>query len=323
MTLFRFGYVAMSVHLQNASPSKTMTFSQFSKIADREAAVRKLERIAKTNLHNCLRLLRHNVAHEIDFFRLSSKLIPLANHPELLDWNYIKPLSEKLSQIETFIDKHPNLRIDFHPDHFVLLNSKDKKNFSVSLKTLQMHYELLSMMGINAAHRCVLHVGGGYDDKEKALEQFIHNWGLVPARLQQMIILENDDSSFNLKETLYLSEKLGIPLVFDYHHHLANHEKGTSFEEDWSRVVDSWSHSLLPVKMHISSPRSEKDFRAHADFVDLEMFWTFAEAVKGTVEQIDVMIEAKLKDESLFRLIKDIREQKQVEWVTATSFRMM
>ena len=322
MTLFRFGYVAMSMHVQNASPSKTMTFRQFSKIADREAAIRKLERIAKTNLHNCLRILRHNVAHEIDFFRLSSRLVPLANHPELQDWKYMRAIMNELSEIELFLDKHPHLRIDFHPDHFVLLNSKDKNIFSVSLETLQMHYELLSRMGINATHRCVLHVGGSYDDKEKALEQFIHNWGLIPVRLQRMIILENDDASFNVKETLYLCEKLGIPLVFDYHHHLANHIEGTVLKEDWMRIVDSWRDSPLPIKMHISSPKSEKDFRAHAETVDLDMFWSFVDVVKGTTEQIDVMIEAKLKDEALFQLMQDIRQNKRVEWVTATSFRV-
>jgi len=92
MTIVRLGYVAMSMELQNASPSKTMTFSQFQKIRDREAAIRKLERIALTNLHNTLRLLRHNVASDIHFYRLTSRLIPLANHEDLLDWNYMKPL---------------------------------------------------------------------------------------------------------------------------------------------------------------------------------------------------------------------------------------
>ena len=46
MTIVRLGYVAMSMELKNASPSKTMTFTQFEKIKDREAAIRKLERIS-------------------------------------------------------------------------------------------------------------------------------------------------------------------------------------------------------------------------------------------------------------------------------------
>ena len=88
MTLVRLGYVAMSTHVPNCSPSQTMTFAQFSKIKDQEAAIRKLERIATSNLHNCRRLLIHNAAHDIHFFRLTSKIIPLVNHPELPVWDY-------------------------------------------------------------------------------------------------------------------------------------------------------------------------------------------------------------------------------------------
>lgn len=99
VTVVRLGYVAMSVHLQNCSPSQTMTFAQFQRLRDREAAIRKLERIAISNLENCIRLLKHNIGHDISFFRFSSKLIPLANHEELVDWDFIKPLKEKLNEI--------------------------------------------------------------------------------------------------------------------------------------------------------------------------------------------------------------------------------
>ena len=324
MTIFRFGYVAMSIHLQNASPSKTMTFKQFEGIADREAAIRKLERIAKTNVRNCLRLLRHNAVHGIDFFRFSSRLIPLANHPELEGWDYLKPLKEELLEIKQFLREHPEMRVDFHPDHFVLLNTKDKHVFHVSMQTLQMHYRLLKGVGISPKHRCVLHVGGGYNDKEQALEQFIHNWSLIPRHLQEMVILENDDKIFTAKDTLYLCEKLGIPLVFDYHHYLANREEDSELKEEWLRIVETWKlNSLLPVKMHISSPKSDKDFRAHHDTIDLAMFWEFVEVVNGSVEQIDVMIEAKWKDQALFQLMNEVKESKSVHWLNEASFKVI
>ena len=59
--IVRLGYVAMSMEVKNASPSQTMTFTQFQKIGDREAAIRKLERISISNLQNTFRLLKHNV----------------------------------------------------------------------------------------------------------------------------------------------------------------------------------------------------------------------------------------------------------------------
>lgn len=60
-----------------------------------------------------------------------------------------------------------NMRIDFHPDHFVVLNSPEENIFKQSVKTLQMHRKLLKGMGIEHKQRCVMHVGA--DIKIKSL----------------------------------------------------------------------------------------------------------------------------------------------------------
>lgn len=318
MTIVRLGYVAMSTELKNASPSQTMTFTQFQKIKDREAAIRKLERIALTNLENTLRLLKHNVFNEIHFYRLTSRLIPLANHEELPDWNYIKPLSEKLTEIGAYARKY-NIRIDFHPDHFVVVNSPKTEVVRNSLKTLKMHYLLLKRMKIDPTHRCVLHVGGNYKETENSLERFVDNWMDVPRAIQKMIMLENDDTSFTVDDTLYLCEKLEIPLVFDYHHHLAHHYN-EKWEDKWDRIVATWKDSLLPIKMHISSPKNEREFRHHSNYVDVDMFFRYLKEIKGTVPEIHCMIETKKKDKALFSLIEEIKHRKDVEMIDGSSF---
>ncbi|MFC4024689.1 UV DNA damage repair endonuclease UvsE [Oceanobacillus longus] len=318
MTIVRLGYVAMSMELKNASPSQKMTFTQFNKITDREAAIRKLERIALSNLHNTLRLLKHNVASDIHFYRLTSHLIPLANHEELLDWKYMKPLKEPLREIGDFAKKQ-KIRIDFHPDHFVLINSKEKHILKNSIRTLKLHYLLLKAMRIDPTHRCVMHVGGNYKDTEMSLERFVDNWMDVPKVIQKMIMLENDDTSFTLEDTLYLCEKLDIPLVFDYHHHLAHHQD-PNWEINWGRVVQTWKHSPLPIKMHISSPKSDEAFRHHSDYIDIDMFFRFLKGISGSVPQIDCMIEAKRKDEALFKLMEEVKVRKDVEIIDGSSF---
>ena len=82
---------------------------------------------------------------------------------------------------------------------------------------------------------------------------------------------------------------------------MMNHDR-EDWHEGWARVVHTWESSLLPVKMHISSPRG-KDPRAHADFIDVDTFYLLKK-IKGSVPQIDCMIEAKMKDESLFQLMR-------------------
>ncbi len=310
--------MAMSVNVQNASPSQTMTYQRFKLLRDREAAIRKLERIAQSNIQNCLRLLKHNKAHDIKFFRLSSRLVPLAGHDELEEWNYLSAIKEDLRELGAFSNSE-GMRLDFHPDHFVVLNSSDKKILKNSLKVLKYHYLLLHYMGFDPTHRCVFHLGGRYKDKEKSLERFIDNWGLVPEGIQKMVMIENDDTSYTLKDCLYICEKLSIPHVFDIHHHLANHD-GERWEEHWERVVNTWSHSPLPVKMHISSPKSQKEFKSHADFVDLGLLLEFVSKANGSTEQIDCMIEAKQKDNALFKLAVELKEHPNIEMLSDSSF---
>ncbi|GAA3317526.1 hypothetical protein GCM10020331_016600 [Ectobacillus funiculus] len=69
------------------------------------------------------------------FFRFSSKLIPLANHEELPGWDYILPLKDKLLALASYIKEH-NMRVDFHPDHFVVLNSPGEDIFKAILKDI-------------------------------------------------------------------------------------------------------------------------------------------------------------------------------------------
>ncbi|MYL32896.1 UV DNA damage repair endonuclease UvsE [Pontibacillus yanchengensis] len=319
MTIFRLGYVAMSVHVENASPSQTMTYKQFSSLQDREAAVHKLERIASSNLHNTLRLLKHNRAHGITFFRMSSKLVPLATHEELADWKYYVSLSNELKEIGNYA-KQNQIRIDFHPDHFVVLNTPNKDKFKFSLHVLKYHYRLLHGMGIDPTHRCVLHLGGGYNNKEESLERFIENWSYIPTGIQKMIMLENDDTLYTMEDCLYISQKLMIPFIFDIHHHLANYDH-LNWEENLDRVLHTWEGSSLPVKMHISSPKSQDEFKSHAPYIDKEMFLNFVQKSNGSTKQIDCMIEAKQKDDALFRLVSDLSTEPNIEFITPTTFK--
>ncbi|MED4164809.1 UV DNA damage repair endonuclease UvsE [Halalkalibacterium halodurans] len=314
----QFGYVAMSMELANASPSKTLTAAQFEKIEDHEAGLRKLERIAKTNLHNCLRLLKHNLAYQISFFRLSSKLVPLVNHPLTEGWKYELAIAEELQAVGEFATEH-QMRIDFHPDHFVVLNSEAKEITRRSLQTLLYHYKLLKGMGIDPRHRCVLHVGGKKKGVEAGLEQFIENTASIPKALLSMIMLENDDKSYTIDDVLYLGEKLAIPVVLDIHHHDVLH-RSKSLQETWQRIVATWEDSPLPVKIHLSSPLSGEDDPRHHDYINADRFIAFLHEIGAdAVDHLHVMIEAKKKDLALFQLMKDLAEYDEITVVSKSA----
>ncbi|WP_309119017.1 UV DNA damage repair endonuclease UvsE [Paenibacillus sp.] len=340
--IIRFGYVAMSVHIKNASPSKTMTATQFAKLADREAAVRKLERIAAENLHNTLRLLRHNRGEQIKLYRLSSKLVPLLTHEMLEGWNPLDALEPDFRALGDYA-KANGMRLSFHPDHFTVLSTLRKDVLAKSVQDLEWHVAMLERMGLDERYKCNIHIGGTYGDKPKAYERFVRQFAALPERLRRRITLENDDKTFTARETLEACKAVGAPMVLDIHHHAVNND-GETIESLWEEIQSTWAaeqeryaasrgavaalagfgggepegsggaavavapgeDELLVPKIHVSSPKSDSDPRGHADYVDVEAFYAFARTVAPTTPRLDVMIEAKRKDDALFRLVRDI-----------------
>jgi len=313
--IVRFGYVAMSTTVSNASPSKTMTVTNFAKLGDREAAIRKLERLGAENLHNSLRLLRHNRAHDIRLYRFSSKLIPLVGHELLEGWDPIAALASEFKELGDYVKEH-RMRTSFHPDHFTVLSTPRKDVLKSSYADLERHHAMLSAMGLNANAKCNIHIGGTYGDKPKAFDRFITHFNGLDPEVKGRITLENDDKTFTARETLEACEQVGAPMVLDLHHHMVNNE-GERAEELWPRILRTWEGAgenteasiglaALPPKIHVSSPKNEKDIRAHADYVEAAPLAEFLRAIAPVTPALDIMIEAKMKDGALFRLMEEL-----------------
>ncbi len=151
----RFGFVAMSEFLTNASPSMTMTYKVFQSIPDKEAALLRATRIAEKNLENTLRILCHAKASGIDVYRFSSKLIPLYTHEETEGWDFIGRLQEQFSKIGRFV-RDEEMRVSFHPEHFTVLNSPRPEVLQSSLKDLQYHLDMFKAMELDNRAKFVL-----------------------------------------------------------------------------------------------------------------------------------------------------------------------
>jgi len=330
--IVRFGFVAMSVLLTNASPSRTMTYATYAKLTDREAALRKLERITEENLHNALRVLRHAVAHDVRVYRFSSKIIPLTTHEALADWDPYRTaeVRDAFAKLGDYV-KGEGVRASFHPDHFSVLNTPKPDVLAASIRDMRYHVRMLEAMGLDERAKCNIHVGGAYGDKRVAGERFVRQFGELSDKLRHRVTLENDDKTFNSRETLEIAEAAGVPMVLDIHHHAVNDggiDEGTLIGELWPRIVQTWRREndrliasgqageaipdaregwVLPPKLHASSPKSERDPRGHADHVDADTVLRFLRAAAGSVPRLDVMLEAKRKDEALLALMAGMR----------------
>ncbi|MEX2415365.1 MAG: UV DNA damage repair endonuclease UvsE [Paenibacillaceae bacterium] len=311
--IVRFGYVAMSTVVKNASPSKTMTATTFITIPDRAAAIRKLERIATENLHHTLRLLRHNRAHDIHLYRFSSKLIPLLGH-ELLDrWDPFPNLADSFAEVGAYIREH-KMRVSFHPDHYTVLNTPHQDVLGKSYADLDRHVRMLEGMGLDETAKCNIHMGGAYKDKNQSSIRFISQFKSMSNRIRSHITIENDDKTFNALETLHVCEQLHVPMVLDIHHHAVNNS-GDDASTLWPRICRTWEDQSIPPKIHVSSPKSEQDPRSHADYIHTPDLSQFLRLIADQTPELDVMIEAKMKDDALFRLIEELKHEAGVELV--------
>ena len=54
------------------------------------------------------------------------------------------------------------------------------------------------------------------------MDRFCKNFENLSPSVQGRLTVENDDkeSMYSVKDLMYIHERIGIPIVFDYHHHL-------------------------------------------------------------------------------------------------------
>ncbi|MBD5799455.1 UV damage endonuclease UvsE [Bacillus pseudomycoides] len=313
--IMRFGYVSHAVALWDCSPAKTMTFTTWKKLGKQERE-EKLYNITMQNLMHTLRILHYNIAHEIPLYRLSSSIVPLATHPEV-DFDYIDIFTPFWRKMRKLIREH-NLRVSFHPNQFTLFTSEKPHITDNAVLDMTYHYNVLDAMGLADSSYINIHIGGAYGNKEKALLRFHENLKKLSFHIKQQMTLENDDKTYTASETLAVCKQERIPFVFDYHHHMAN-LCDEPLEELLPAIFETWNHTHTVPKVHISSPRSEKEFRAHADYIDAAFIKPFLHVAKAVNQDFDIMIESKQKDLALFQLIDELASIRGVRRISGAA----
>lgn len=307
----RLGYACISDTI-NITTSTPYTYTKFKSEQD----YIKLDRIIKSNLLNLYEILKYNEKNNIHFYRLSSNLIPLATKKEV-DFEYIKKYKNYYNLISKFINKN-NMRIDFHPDQFCVLNSVNNDVVESSIEILKYHYNLLEAMNIKNKV-LVLHIGSNAFGKDNSIKRFINNFNKLDDNIKQSIVIENDDKIFNILDCLEISNKCSIPIVLDYHHHNCN-GKDIELTNYIENIFSTWKN--INPKIHFSSPKNntKKDMRSHNDYINVNSFIKFIESIKYLNYDIDIMIEAKKKDEALFKLIRELKYKTNYKFIDDTTF---
>lgn len=309
----RLGYVALSKALDDVTTSSTITYTNY---INKNYNASKLLEITKNNLDSLYEIIKYNVKNNFHFYRLTSKLVPLATHDKV-DFDYITPLLDEYKKIGKLINGN-NIRVDTHPDQYAVLNSMDSKIVKNTVEILEYHYKIMDALGIKDKI-IILHVGSSACGKKASITRFINNFNKLPDHIKKCIVVENDDKVYNIKDVLELCHKINVPMVLDYHHFICNNEK-EDINDYLKEIIDTWDGKL--PKMHFSSPKSKlkKEFRSHSDYINKESFIKFINILKKQDKDIDIMLEAKAKDDAVSRLVRCLKYETNYKFLDETTF---
>lgn len=261
----------------------------------------------------------------ISMYRMSSDIAPYLTHPDMPQFhNQIEECSLELGELGQQAQSL-GLRLSFHPSQFILLNSPDEALVTKSIADLAAQAQMLDCMGLGREAVVVTHVGGVYGDLISGRERWVKTYERLPEHVRARLVLENDDIRYSAADVLWINERTGVPLVFDYLHHWCNNREGLDAHEALAACLATWPDGVTP-KIHYSSPRTEMRtlerknrktgkiekvpappiWTGHADYINPFEFITF---LRGTaaMPEFDVMLESKMKDVALIRLREDIR----------------
>ena len=309
----RLGYVALSKALDDVTTSSTITYTNY---INKNYNASKLLEITKGNLEALNEIIKYNIKNNFHFYRLTSKLVPLATHNKV-SFDYITPLIDEYRKIGKLINDN-NIRVDTHPDQYAVLNSMDNKIVKNTVEILEYHYKIMDALKIKDKI-IIIHVGSSACGKKASITRFINNFNKLPDYIKKCIAVENDDKIYNIKDVLELCHKIKVPMVLDYHHFICNN-KGENLKDYLNDIIETWNGRL--AKMHFSSPKSKlkKEFRSHNDYINSDDFINFINLIKTQDKDIDIMLEAKAKDDAISRLVRQLKYKTNYKFIDETTF---
>lgn len=296
---FNYGYACINTILRK----KKIFSSRTCRLATLEKkGLDYVKSLALHNLEDLLEILKWNKEHEIYFMRLSSDMFPFASHQKhCYNLDFADELLKKIGKYA----KENNMRLCMHPGQYNVLSSPHQHVIENTFRDLNHHCDILDRMNMGRNSVMIIHGGGTYGNKEKALERLESNLLLLPENTRNRIVLENCEVSYCLEDLLPVSEKLSIPIVIDLHHDdIYPSSKPVEFYFD--RVFKVWNNRCIKPKVHVSNSvpgiletDNKTARRKHSDYIEF-----LHESLLKITFPIDIMFEAKMKEQAILRFLE-------------------
>lgn len=255
--------------------------------------------LALQNTKDLKTLLEWNLQNNIVFFRMSSNIIPWGNKINMTDLKDYNEIASIFKQCGDFAKTH-SMRITSHPGQFNLLSSPKQSVVDNTIADLKMHSDIFDLMELNNTpyNKINIHIGAAYNDKLNTSKTWVKNFKTLPESISSRLTVENDDklAMYSVKD-LYdmIYQEVGIPIVFDYHHHRFC-DGGLTEEQALKLAVSTWGN-IKPVVHYSESKALHENIKvkpqAHSDYIN------------GPINtygcDVDIMLETKKKELSIFK----------------------
>lgn len=281
---------------------RTTTVTAMARLSKSDR-LRRLAELCRENAEALFLSLQYCASHGIGAFRINSQILPVKTHPtagyDLEELPGHEALVARFRECGEFA-RQQGLRLSFHPDQFVVLNSPNAQTLANSLAELSYQAEVAEWVGADTLN---IHGGGAYGDKVGALRELRKNIDRLPDSVRNRLTLENDEKVYSPADLLPVCLEMGVPLVYDVHHHRCL-PGGLSIAEATEKSRSTWKTEPL---FHISSPLEGWDGpkpERHHDYIDVRDFPGEWLGWPLTVE-----VEAKAKELAVLRLLGDLAKR--------------
>jgi len=299
------GYACINMTLSESKPKITTNRSMIKRTFQ-EKGIEYASELALQNSRDLFHILKWNVDNGVKLFRLSSEFFPWASEYNLEELPHYLRIKTLLEGCGNYAKKN-GLRLTSHPGPFNVLTSPRENVVQNTITDLELHGQIFDLLGLEHSHynKINIHCNGVYGDKKSAMDRFCENFQRLSPSVQSRLTVENDDkaSMYSVKDLMYLHEKIGIPIVFDYHHHKFN-TGGLSEEEALRLAISTWPNGITPI-VHYSESKalheenSKIKPQAHSDYIN-KLPNTYG-------MDVDIMVESKAKELAILPFIgKDV-----------------
>ena len=300
------GYACINMTLGKNKPKVTTNRSMIKRTF-LEKGVEYAGELGLQNSRDLFKILEWNNHNNIKVFRLSSDMFPWASEYGIENSPYYRRIETVLQACGYYAKQH-GIRITAHPGPFNVLVSPTERVVENTITDLEIHGKIFDMLGLSRTpyNKLNIHCNGVYGDKKSAMDRFCKNFEKLSPAVQGRLTVENDDkeSMYSVKDLMYIHERIGIPIVFDYHHH--KFCTGNMTEQEALELAMSTWGDIKPV-VHYSESRTLEDEtakpQAHSDYIYSE--------INTYGHDLDIVVEAKAKELTVLNYLSNFSKHKR------------